>query len=95
MQRNVFALFGVVAVLLTRNGGADDFSRDAYRRRCWQFEMLRQRWNRKSVLNVASVVVQCESECRPLATKLVSASTSGAAQQNARTISPVTRSIGR
>ena len=75
--------------------GDDDFSRDAYRRRCWQFEMLRQRWNRKSVLNVASVVVQCESECRPLATKLVSASTSGAAQQNARSTSPVTRSIGR
>ena len=45
--------------------GPDDFSRDAYRRRCWQFEMLRQRRNRKSVLNVASVVVQCESECRP------------------------------
>ena len=45
--------------------GADDFSRDAYRRRRWQFEMLRQRWNRKSVLNVASVAVQCESEFRP------------------------------
>jgi hypothetical protein len=45
--------------------GAVDFSRDAYRRRRWQLEMLRQGWNRKSVLNVASVVVQCESEFRP------------------------------
>src|SRR5262249_29115096 len=35
-----------------RNGGANAFSRDAFRRRRWQFEVLRQRRNLKSVLNV-------------------------------------------
>ena len=34
-----------------RNGGADGFSRDVFRRRCWQLEVLRHRWNRKGVLN--------------------------------------------
>jgi hypothetical protein len=28
-----------------RNGGADGFSRDAFRRRCWQLEVLQHRWN--------------------------------------------------
>jgi hypothetical protein len=28
-----------------RNGGADGFSRDAFRRRCWQLEVLQQKWN--------------------------------------------------
>src|SRR5271157_648604 len=28
-----------------RNGGVDAFSRDAFRRRCWQLEVLQQRWN--------------------------------------------------
>jgi hypothetical protein len=28
-----------------RDGGADGFSRDAFRRRCWQLEVLQQRWN--------------------------------------------------
>jgi hypothetical protein len=40
-------------------------------------------------------VVQCESECRPYATKLENAKTSGAAQQNTRRTSPVMRTIGR
>jgi hypothetical protein len=44
---------------------------------------------------VASVVVQCASECRPKATKLENANTNGAAQQNTRTTSAVMRSIGR
>ena len=34
-----------------RNGGADGFSRDVFRRRYWQLEVLRHRWNRKGVLN--------------------------------------------
>ena len=28
-----------------RNGGADALSRDAFRRRCWQLEVLQHRWN--------------------------------------------------
>ena len=28
-----------------RNGGVDAFSRDAFRRRCWQLDVLQQRWN--------------------------------------------------
>jgi len=43
MKRNVFALFGAVAVLLTATVAR--FSRDAFRRRCWQLEVLQQRWN--------------------------------------------------
>ena len=28
-----------------RHGGVDVFSRDAFRRQCWQLEMLQHRWN--------------------------------------------------
>jgi hypothetical protein len=28
-----------------RDGGADAFSRDAFRRQCWRLEVLQHRWN--------------------------------------------------
>src|ERR1041385_6641986 len=88
----------VVSICTDRGGHSPTVSRNTSASRRRHLEVLRDRYRkRKSVLSFAASAAHPQriSRCTPYATALEKASTSGAAQQNARKTPAVTRNIGR